>query len=170
MGSSGGSDAGRLKELLQPGQRASISPCRYPAPLIRISPSLQSALAIYITSGVVIAAQPFLLAEQREGWSLMIFCARATRGRGLPSHGLMARLDVPAGGQVKKLRARREPACHISQCSEEEAGEGSMDTPRVIGKNNPEKAHCPQFLHARTSMPSPKWFLMRLLINTVDEI
>ena len=28
---------------------------------------------------------PFLLAEQRMGWSLMIFCARATRGRGLPS-------------------------------------------------------------------------------------
>ena len=28
---------------------------------------------------------PFLLAEQRRGWSLMIFCARATRGRGLPS-------------------------------------------------------------------------------------
>ena len=23
---------------------------------------------------------PFLLAEQRRGWSLMIFCARATRG------------------------------------------------------------------------------------------
>jgi hypothetical protein len=28
---------------------------------------------------------PSLLAEQRKGWSLMIFCARATRGRGLPS-------------------------------------------------------------------------------------
>ena len=28
------------------------------------------------------AARPsFLLAEQRRGWSLMIFCARATRGR-----------------------------------------------------------------------------------------
>ena len=25
---------------------------------------------------------PFLLAEQRKGWSLMIFCARATRGLG----------------------------------------------------------------------------------------
>ena len=25
---------------------------------------------------------PFLLAEQRKGWNLMIFCARATRGRG----------------------------------------------------------------------------------------
>ena len=26
-----------------------------------------------------------MLAEQKGGWSLMIFCARATRGRGLPS-------------------------------------------------------------------------------------
>jgi hypothetical protein len=26
-----------------------------------------------------------VLAEQRRGWRLMIFCARATRGRGLPS-------------------------------------------------------------------------------------
>ena len=27
----------------------------------------------------------FLLPEQRKGWSLMIFCAQATRGRRLPS-------------------------------------------------------------------------------------
>jgi hypothetical protein len=32
---------------------------------------------------------PFLLAEQRRGWSLMIFCARATRG--LRRHSLDAR-------------------------------------------------------------------------------
>jgi hypothetical protein len=36
---------------------------------------------------------------------LMIFCARATRGRGLPSVGLMARLGVPVGGRVRMLRA-----------------------------------------------------------------
>jgi hypothetical protein len=30
---------------------------------------------------------PFLLVEQRRGWSLMIFYARATCGRGLPSPG-----------------------------------------------------------------------------------
>ena len=31
-------------------------------------------------------SQAILLhAEQRKGWSLMIFCARATRGRRLPS-------------------------------------------------------------------------------------
>jgi hypothetical protein len=35
----------------------------------------------------------------------MIFCARATRGRGLPSPGRMARLGVPRGGRVRKLRA-----------------------------------------------------------------
>ena len=35
----------------------------------------------------------------------MIFCARATRGRGLPSLGLMARLGVPVGGRVRKPRA-----------------------------------------------------------------
>ena len=33
----------------------------------------------------------------------MIFCARATRGRGLPSLGLMARLGVPVGGRVEKF-------------------------------------------------------------------
>jgi hypothetical protein len=39
------------------------------------------------------------------GWSLMIFCARATRGLRRPSHGLMARLGVPVGGRVRKSRA-----------------------------------------------------------------
>jgi len=34
-----------------------------------------------------------------------IFCARTTRGRGRTSPGLMARLGVPAGGRVRKLRA-----------------------------------------------------------------
>jgi hypothetical protein len=32
-----------------------------------------------------------LLREQRVGWGLLISCARATGGRGLPSPGLMAR-------------------------------------------------------------------------------
>ena len=35
----------------------------------------------------------------------MIFCARATRGLRRPSPGLMARLGVPVGGRVRKLRA-----------------------------------------------------------------
>jgi hypothetical protein len=33
----------------------------------------------------------------------MIFCARAMRGRGLPSLGLMARLGVPVGRRVEKF-------------------------------------------------------------------
>ena len=35
-----------------------------------------------------------LLAEPRRGWRLMIFCARATRGRGLPS------LDARSGRSI----------------------------------------------------------------------
>jgi len=35
----------------------------------------------------------------------MVSCARATRGLGRPSLGLMARLGVPVGGRVRKLRA-----------------------------------------------------------------
>jgi len=36
----------------------------------------------------------FLLVERRRGWSLMIFCARATRGRRLPS------LDARSGRSI----------------------------------------------------------------------
>ena len=56
-----------------------------------------------------------LLAEQRRGWSLMIFCARATRGRGLPSYGLVARLGVPVGGRVRKRRAVEDPSAPIPE-------------------------------------------------------
>ena len=52
----------------------------------------------------------------------MIFCARATRGRGLPSHGLMARLGVPVGGRVRKLRAPWEPAWRSSRRGEKSGG------------------------------------------------
>ena len=45
----------------------------------------------------------------------MIFCARATRGRGLPSPGLMARLGVPAGGRVEKLRAMEDQSASIPE-------------------------------------------------------
>jgi hypothetical protein len=42
----------------------------------------------------------------------MLSCARATRGRGLPSPGLMARLGEPVGGRVRKLRAlEARPGC-----------------------------------------------------------
>ena len=52
---------------------------------------------------------------QWEGWSLMIFCARGTRGRGRPSSGLMARLGVPVGGQVRKLRAVEDQSSPIPE-------------------------------------------------------
>ena len=42
--------------------------------------------------------------EEWEGRLLASF-ARATRGRGLPSPGLMTRLGVPVGGRVRMLRA-----------------------------------------------------------------
>ena len=43
----------------------------------------------------------------------MILCARATRGRGLPSLGLMARLGVPMGGRVRRLRAVEDQSAPI---------------------------------------------------------
>jgi len=46
--------------------------------------------------------------KREGGWSLMIFCARATRGRGLPSLGLLARpgksnAKQSEGGRVKNI-------------------------------------------------------------------
>ena len=51
---------------------------------------------------------PFLLAEQRRGWSLMIFCARATRGRGLPSLDARSGRSISPHPQRKNKRAWRE--------------------------------------------------------------
>ena len=56
---------------------------------------------------------PFLLAEQRRGWSLMIFSACATRDPRRPSPGLMARLGVPVGGRVRKSRAVEDQSAPI---------------------------------------------------------
>jgi hypothetical protein len=56
-----------------------------------------------------------VLPEQRRGWSLMIFCARATRGLRRPSPGLMARLGVPVGGRVRKLRAVEDQSAPIPE-------------------------------------------------------
>ena len=43
----------------------------------------------------------------------MIFCARATRGLRRPSPGLLARLGVPVGGWVKKMRAVEDQSAPI---------------------------------------------------------
>jgi hypothetical protein len=67
-----------------------------------------------------------VLPEQRRGWSLMTFCARATRGRGRPSPGVMARLGVPVDGRVRKLRAVEDQSAPILEEITSELG-------RIIG-------------------------------------
>ena len=62
----------------------------------------------------------------------MIFCARATRGRGLPSLGLMARLGVPVGGRVRKLRAVEDQSAPIP---EEITSERGGIVPATLGCN-----------------------------------
>jgi hypothetical protein len=52
----------------------------------------------------------------------MIFCARATPGRGGPSPGLMARLGVPVGWRVRKLRAVEDHSAPISGETTSERG------------------------------------------------
>jgi hypothetical protein len=49
------------------------------------------------------------------GWSLIILCARATRGLRRPSLGLMARLGVPLGGRVRKSRAVEDQSAPIPE-------------------------------------------------------
>ncbi len=51
----------------------------------------------------------------KRGLGLSSSCARATRGRGLPSLGLMARLGVPVGGGVRKLREVEDPSASIPE-------------------------------------------------------
>jgi hypothetical protein len=52
----------------------------------------------------------------------MTFFARATRGRGKPSLGLMARLGVPVGGRVRKLRAVEDQSAPIPEEKTSELG------------------------------------------------
>ena len=66
-----------------------------------------------------------------KGWSLMIFCARATRGRGLPSLGLMARLGVPVGWRVRRLRAVEDHSAPIPEERTSELG-GNMYIARCV--------------------------------------
>jgi len=56
------------------------------------------------------------------GWSLMILFSHATRGLGRPSFGPRARLDVPVGGRVRKLRAVEDPSAPIPEERTNEAG------------------------------------------------
>ena len=67
----------------------------------------------------------------KAGWSLMIFCAPATRGLRRPSPGLMARPGksiakqsegragetyLPLGGRVRKLRSRSGRSISLHPC------------------------------------------------------
>jgi|GEM_PF-1527286 len=71
----------------------------------------------------------------------MIFCARATRGRELPSPGLMARLGVPVGGRVKKLRAVEDQSAPIPEERTSELGWMGRTPTLVLCSRNarPEK-------------------------------
>jgi len=56
----------------------------------------------------------------------MIFCARATRGRGRSSPGIVARLSVPVGGRVRKLRAVEDQSAPIPEEITSELGENYL--------------------------------------------
>ena len=66
----------------------------------------------------------------------MIFCARATRGLRRPSSGLMARLGVPVGGRVRKLRAVEDQSAPIPEEITSELGgkEGTARCPFVLAE------------------------------------
>ena len=57
--------------------------------------------------------RPFSIRSSSERGSWDDPRARATRGRGLASLGLMARLGVPVGGRVRRLRAVEDPSAPI---------------------------------------------------------
>jgi hypothetical protein len=61
----------------------------------------------------------------------MISCARATRGLGRPSLGLMARLGVPVGGRARMSRAVKDHLAR-SQGRRQKDG-GSSDEKRTPG-------------------------------------
>ncbi len=66
----------------------------------------------------------------------MIFCARATRSRGSPSPGVMARLGVPVGGRVRKLRAVEDQSAPIPEerTSELGGGKGGGQVPFLLAE------------------------------------
>jgi len=65
----------------------------------------------------------------------MIFCARATRGRGLPSLGLLARLGAPVGGRVKTLRAVEDQSAPIPEEVTSKLGRGILEKMRAVKGN-----------------------------------
>ena len=59
---------------------------------------------------------PFLLAEQGRGWSMMIFCARATRGRGLPSLDARNGRSISPHPRERTIKLGRN--IHIVRCAQ----------------------------------------------------
>ncbi len=66
----------------------------------------------------------------------MIFCARATRGRRSPSPGVMARLGVPVGGRVRKLRAVEDQSAPIPEERTSKLGWGGRTPTLVLCSRN----------------------------------
>jgi hypothetical protein len=69
----------------------------------------------------------------------MIFCARATRGFRRPSLGLLARLGVPVGGRVRKLRAVEDQSAPIPEERTSKLGGSIIETcsPDARSKGQP---------------------------------
>ncbi len=59
---------------------------------------------------------------------LEISCARATRGLRRPSPGVMARLGVPVGGRVRKLRAVEDQSAPIPEERTSKLGGSILET------------------------------------------
>ena len=62
----------------------------------------------------------------------MIFCARATRGLRRPSLGLLARLGVPVGGRVRRMRAVEDQSAPIPEEITSELGSMGREQPCAI--------------------------------------
>ena len=70
---------------------------------------------------------PFWLAEQTQEWSLMIFCARGTRGRGLPSLDARSGRSISPHSQRENKRAWREHAYRSTRAVKDSLGRSSKE-------------------------------------------
>ncbi len=72
--------------------------------------------------------------SNERGWRLMIFCVRATLGLRRPLIGILARLGVPVGGRVRRLRAVEGQSAPIpeEEAASEEEWEESGHVPFLL--------------------------------------
>ena len=94
----------------------------------------------------------------------MIFCARATRGRGRPSLGLMARLGVPVGGRVRQSRAVEDQPAPIPEERTSKLGgeKGSAQVPFLLAEGRegmtPVLIPCSRSAHDKNVLARrPQW-------------